>query len=95
MLFRSGILESVEFLKCGTVPYEFRTTVVKELHSAEDFVLIGQWLSGCSAYFLQNFVASENVLVPGFSCCTKDELLSFRESLQSFIDHVELRGIDY
>ena len=90
-----GILESVEFLKCGTVPYEFRTTVVKELHSAEDFVLIGQWLSGCSAYFLQNFVASENVLVPGFSSCTKDELLSFRESLQPFIDHVELRGIDY
>ena len=90
-----SIMESVEFLKQGTVPYEFRTTVVKELHSAEDFARIGEWISGCPNYFLQNYVDSENVLVSGFSSCSKEELLSFRDIVKSYVGHVELRGVDY
>ena len=90
-----GIMESIEFLKRGTVPYEFRTTVVKELHSAADFESIGQWLSGCSNYFLQNYVDSDRVLVPGFSSCSKDELLSYLEIVKPYVAHAELRGVDY
>ena len=90
-----GIMESIEFLKRGTVPYEFRTTVVKELHSAADFEAIGQWLSGCSNYFLQNYVDSDRVLVPGFSSCSKDELLSYLEIVKPYVAHAELRGVDY
>ena len=41
-----AIHESVEFLKTGVVDYEFRTTVVKELHQKEDIRMIGKWLSG-------------------------------------------------
>ena len=90
-----SILESVEFLKQGTVPYEFRTTVVKELHSTEDFARIGEWISGCPNYFLQNYVDSENVLVSGFSSCSKEELLSFRDIVKPYVGRVELRGVDY
>ena len=90
-----GIIESVEFLKQGTIPYEFRTTVVKELHSAEDFTRIGQWLSGCSRYYLQNFVDSEQVLVSGFSACSKEELLEYQALVRPYVTHVELRGVDY
>lgn len=89
------IIESVEFLKAGTVPYEFRTTVVKELHCAEDFEKIGPWIAGCPDYFLQNFVESENVLEHGFSSCTKDELLSYLEIVKPYVGHISLRGIDY
>ena len=90
-----SIMESVEFLKQGTVPYEFRTTVVKELHRAEDFARIAKWISGCPNYFLQNYVDSEQVLVAGFSSCSKEELLSFREIIKPYVGHVELRGVDY
>jgi pyruvate formate lyase activating enzyme len=48
-----SILESVDFLKQGTIPYEFRTTVVRELHSAKDFESIGRWIEGAKAYFIQ------------------------------------------
>lgn len=90
-----GIMESVEYLKHGSIPYEFRTTVVKELHSAEDFERIGSWLSGCSRYFLQNYVDSDQVLVPGFSAYSRDELLSFVKIVKPYVEHVELRGVDY
>lgn len=91
----AGIEESAAFLMRGTVPYEFRTTVVRELHSADDFVRIGQWLAGCSSYFLQNYVDSPRVLQPGFSCYDAPELLHFAGILKDFIHGVELRGIDY
>jgi len=87
--------ESVNFLLNGSVPYEFRTTVVKELHSAGDFEKIGPWISGASRYFLQNFVDSGNVLNPIYTGCTKEELTSYMEIVRPFVAHVELRGIDY
>lgn len=89
------IMESVEFLKQGTVPYEFRTTVVKELHSTDDFAKIGEWISGCPNYFLQNYVDSENVLISGFSSCCKEELISFMEIVKPYVGQAELRGVDY
>lgn len=89
------IEESASFLMNGRIPYEFRTTVVKELHDNRDFLDIAQWLKGCSRYFLQNYVDSGEVLCPGFHSCTKEELLAFAEILRPHIAEVSLRGIDY
>jgi len=89
------IEESVSFLKTGCVPYEFRTTVVRELHSADDFTKIAQWISGCPSYFLQNFTDSGNVLCSGFSECSKEDLLSYSKLVEPHVGHVEIRGVDY
>lgn len=88
------IENSVDFLMHGSIDYEFRTTVVRELHHEEDFIQIGRWLHGCRAYFLQNYVDSDQVLQPGFSGCTKEELMRFRQILLPFIPNTELRGVD-
>lgn len=89
------IEESVEFLLSGAVPFEFRTTVVKELHSLADFEKIGPWIAGADRYFLQNYKDSESVLKPGFHGCTKDELLSFLEIVKPYVKEAALRGIEY
>lgn len=90
----SKIEESIQFLKNGAIPFEFRTTVVRELHTAEDFKEIGPWLEGYSDYYLQNFKNSEQVLTPGFSSYTKEELTVFKDLVSPYIKHVKLRGID-
>lgn len=74
--------------------YEFRTTVVKELHNEHDFVQIGQWLKGARAYYLQAYKDSDEVLQPGFSSYSLEELEHFREILQATIPVVGIRGID-
>lgn len=89
-----AVKETVEFLKNGALDYEFRTTVVRELHSEKDFIEIGQWLTGAKAYYLQAYRDSEEVLQPGFSSYTQKELEHFREILKRTIPLVELRGID-
>ncbi|MDD4721720.1 MAG: anaerobic ribonucleoside-triphosphate reductase activating protein [Acidaminococcaceae bacterium] len=85
--------ESADLLMSNVVPYEFRTTVVRELHTAEDFAAIGQWLSKESPYFLQNFVDSGDLIEENFSGYTKNEMEIFAEILRKTMDFVELRGI--
>lgn len=91
----SRIEESVSLLMAGKVPCEFRTTVVRELHAAEDFEKIGQWLKGADRYFLQSFTDSGNVLEDGFSAYSQAELAAFLPILRKYIREVHLRGIDY
>lgn len=86
------IEESAAFLMEGTIPYEFRTTVVKELHDENDFRDIGPWLKGCSRYYLQSYVDSREVLGSGFHAYSKEELLAFADIVKPFIPTVALRG---
>ena len=88
------IEESVSFLKEGTVPYEFRTTVVPELHSEEDFLEIGNWLAGPSAYYLQAYRDSEQVLERRFSQPSRELMERLRELLLPSVPGTCLRGID-
>ena len=88
------ICESAEFLmNCG-IDYEFRTTVVRELHQESDFLSIAQWLSGAKAYYLQAYKDSPDVIKPGFTSYSKEELMHFQQLLSSAIPLVEIRGID-
>lgn len=87
------IEQSAAFLMEGRIPYEFRTTVVRELHSFADFEAIGRWLDGARAYYLQSYVDSEDVLVPGFTAYGKDELETFRALLAPRFGVVGIRGV--
>lgn len=88
------IQDSVDFLMGGRIPYEFRTTAVKGIHSRSDFQDIGRWLAGCSHYYLQNYMDSDQVLCPGFLPFSKEELNDFLDILKTTIPNVMLRGID-
>lgn len=87
------IEKSVQFLMEGKVDYEFRTTVVKELHNKADFDEIEQWLKGAKRYFLQSFKDSGDILSPGLSPMEKADLLEIRDRLRAEIPVVELRGV--
>ena len=48
-----AIAESIRLIMDGAPDYEFRTTVVHELHEADDFHAMGKMIAGAKAYFLQ------------------------------------------
>ena len=48
-----SIFETADFLLHGNLDYEFRTTVVRELHTQKDFEEIAGWLAGAKEYYLQ------------------------------------------
>lgn len=88
------IEDSINFLINGTIDYEFRTTIVKELHQKEDFYEIGKWISNCKAYYLQNYKETEGVISPGFSSYSKNEMSAFLEILLPLVPSTTLRGVD-
>lgn len=90
----SRIEESVEILRTGSTPFEFRTTVVKELHTAADFEAMGVWLQGTDILFLQAYRDNENVIQRGFSAYGREEMETFVQILKKYIRRVEIRGLD-
>lgn len=90
----SAVNESIAFLMEGNIEYEFRTTAVRELHSEKDFIQIGKWIAGAKVYYLQAYRDSEEVLQPGYSSFSTEELQHFRSILLHTIPLVEIRGID-
>ncbi|MBR5543199.1 MAG: anaerobic ribonucleoside-triphosphate reductase activating protein [Oscillospiraceae bacterium] len=87
------VCKSVDILLSGKVPFEFRTTVVRELHTTEDIEKIALWIKGAGKYFLQNFVDSGNLIGEGLTAHTPETLEAMRKIAQKHIDFVELRGV--
>lgn len=88
------IEKSVEILKESNIPYEFRTTAVKELHTKEDFYNIGLWLKGTERYFIQGFVDSGNLIKEGLSAFSAAEMKELLKEVQQNIPEAQLRGLD-
>jgi pyruvate formate lyase activating enzyme len=90
----TSIAESIDYLLAATIDYEFRTTIVKEYHGPDEIRSLGEWLRGAKAYYLQSFVDSGDVIIPGLSSHSKDTLLTYISLLTPYIDNVSLRGVD-
>lgn len=89
----SAVKMSVEYLKSGAVPYEFRTTVVNGLHTEQSMREIGEWLTGANRYYLQGFVDSGDLIGGGFSPCSREFMDKLQDSVSGFVENVELRGV--
>lgn len=87
------IFKSVEILKNGTVPYEFRTTTLREFHTEEDFIKIGKWLEGAPKYFIQPFKNSGDLIgiseMSGYDASTLEH---FAQILSPYFGEVAIRG---
>ena len=93
----AAIEKSVKFLLEKSVPYEFRTTVVKEFHTLTDVVKIGQWLNGAEAYYLQFFADSGDLIAGGnadLHAVSEAEMLTFAAAVKSNFKKVAVRGIE-
>ena len=89
-----AVHRSVRYLmQQGKIPYEFRTTVVRQYHTAEDFAAIGKWVRGADAYFLQNFRNTGQLIDNSVSGFTPSEMRQFLEIVRKDVPNAALRGI--
>lgn len=73
--------------------YEFRTTLVRQLHSEDDIISICRSISGTRAYFLQPYKESGGVLDKRGFCAHDDETLErFLQICRGYIPNTQLRG---
>lgn len=89
----SPILRSVELLKKSGVEHEFRTTLVKELHTPDDVEKIAKWLGDGEKYFLQKFVDSGEILKSGLSPLSDEVMQNCLKSALKYVTMAQLRGM--
>ena len=87
-----NIKKSIMLLMDSGVEYEFRTTVVKELHENNDFIGIGEMIRGAKAYYLQKFVDSGMLIGSGFSAHDDETMRGFISIITPFVDFAAIRG---
>ena len=88
------IRESAELLKNSGIEYEFRTTVVDELHKVPDFEEIGKWIKGARHYFLQCFTDRDTVPFEGLSAPSKEKLEACADVVRKYVKDVQVRGVE-
>lgn len=88
------ITKSVELIRKSGIPYEFRTTVVRQLHDKEDFQRIAEWLEGSRAYYLQTYRDTETVLHREFTSYSKAEMEELADIMRRRVGLVGIRGLD-
>lgn len=89
----SLIERSIDIIMKKAPDYEFRTTVVRELHTPEDLVAISEWITDAKNYFLQKYVDSGDILAEGFSAYSDGEMLDILGKVREKMPHTILRGV--
>ena len=86
--------ESKNYLLSGVVEYEFRTTCVKGLHTAESIAGAAQWIGGAKEYYLQQYKDSGDVIAAaGLGAFDGAEMQTLAEAARKFVPSVQLRGV--
>ena len=88
------VRESVKLLMNGGTDYEFRTTVVDELHDAADFEVIGAWIAGAKQYFLQAFTDRDSVPFGNLHAPSAEKLAQYAEIARRSVPLTRLRGVE-
>lgn len=86
-----SIRQSISLIMQSGIPYEFRTTVVKELHELPYFHQLGQLISGAELCYLQTFHDGETVNMQGLHAFSDDDMKKAAEILQLYVHHVKIR----
>ena len=80
-------------LQNGSLPYEFRTTVIKALLSPEDIEGIGRDIAGAREYYQQKFLPTK-ILNPQFKrkvTYSDEEFLEFQKMLEKYVAYCGIR----
>lgn len=89
----NAIKRSIDLIEEKAPDYEFRTTVVKELHTADDLISIAKYISGAKKYFLQKYVDSGDILKSGYSAYSDSEMLDILAQVVAYKPETTLRGV--
>ena len=88
-----AITASKDLLMNGSVEYEFRTTVVKGIHSEADIVDAARLVEGASQYFLQQYVDPGDQGGSGLSAFSAQEMQRFAEAAKPYVKNIGIRGV--
>lgn len=88
------IEKSKDMLLRGDIDYEFRTTVVKGIHTGQSLLEAAKWIAGAKEYYLQQFKDSGNLILPeGLEAYDEKEMHALADAVREYVPAVQVRGV--
>lgn len=88
----SAICESIRLIMSCAPDYEFRTTVIREFHTEEDFKDIARMIAGAKRYYIQKYKDADTCFEHGFHAPEYAQAVAFRDIVAETVQNVHLRG---
>lgn len=86
------IQASINLIKHADIPYEFRTTVVQDMHDETTFRNIAATLGHVKNYSLQYYHDSDDVIQPGHQTPSDTKMAKYRSIIETCADTVFVKG---
>jgi len=88
------VAQSMALLRGANTPYEYRTTVVKGLHTEEGLAELAALIGKDEHWYLQQFTDS-GMLINGadLSAYSAEEMAHFANALRPTVPKLALRGV--
>jgi pyruvate formate lyase activating enzyme len=89
----SELMRTIDMLKVGKIPYEFRTTIVPEIVTAENIERIGELVKGANILALQQFVPQDTLdkKYESLRPYAPEIIAIFAETMRKYVGNVVLR----
>lgn len=92
-LLREQLNNSIDYIMQSNCDYEFRTTIMRELHTEEDILSICKRIQGAKAYYLQPYRESPEVIHPIYSSYSLQELKYFLHIATPYVKKCAIIGL--
>ena len=90
-----GVERTKDLLLSDPVEYEFRTTVVRGLHTRESLIEAARWIAGAREYYLQQFKDSGALLSgAGLGAFDGAEMHALADAVRPWVPCVQVRGVE-
>ncbi|MBP5301538.1 MAG: anaerobic ribonucleoside-triphosphate reductase activating protein [Bacilli bacterium] len=87
----NNIKESIRCVKTNNIPFEFRTTIIKQFHNLSTLLKIAKTISPCPKYVLQRYQFQKDCLFY-FQAIEKEEAEKLLKDIKKIIPNTFLRG---
>ena len=86
------IEESLDYLMGGHIPFEFRTTLVRGLHTVDSIRDMAKRVAGPERFFLQTFEDSGDLIASCAGAFSPAETAEMLEALRLYVPNAQIRG---
>ena len=90
----TDIRDSIQYIMSCGIDYEFRTTVVKGLHTVDSVASAAKMIRGAKRYYLQGFKDSgELINTSGLSAHSREATEEMLLQVRKYVPEAEIRGL--
>ena len=86
------VKESIDLLINSNINYEFRTTLVRELHNEADIYEIGELIKGANKFYFQRFTDHGECIEDGFHEVDINNANKYLDIIKKYVKNAALRG---